>query len=280
MKNIILIVIVALFTFNISAQETDSILRSKKGTPILPQAGDWAIGADAAPYLNYFGNLFNNSTYNDLDLGNQTLYLRYFLTDKSAVRLLVGLNKSNDISRYNVRDDAAYFQNELSLKETEDKSIENETETNLDLGYQIFRGYGRLRGFYGAHLTYSLNRTRVEYTYGNPMTSANPTPSSYFNYNGNARTLESDGGYYHSVGAGLIGGVEYYFAPKICIGGELTLTVYNTWKTQGNSTTEHWNGSKIVEMDAENSPAGRTSTGVYTHQPSNFNGSLYLMFHF
>lgn len=280
MKNIILVVIIALFASNISAQETDSILRSKKGIPILPQAGDWAIGADAGPYLNYFGNLFNNSTYNDLDLGNQTLYLRYFLTDKSAVRFLVGLYKSNTINRYNVRDDAAYFQNPLSRDVTEDKSTVNNTETDFDLGYQIFRGYGRLRGFYGAHVTYSLSRSRTEYTYGNPMTSANPTPSSYFSYNGDARTLESDGGYYHSVGIGLIGGVEYYFAPKICIGGELTLTGYNTWKSEGNSKTQLWNGSQVVEMDTENSPAGRTSTGVYTHQPSNFNGSLYLMFHF
>ena len=32
-------------------------LTSKKGEPILPEAGDWAISASANPFLNYIGML-------------------------------------------------------------------------------------------------------------------------------------------------------------------------------------------------------------------------------
>lgn len=280
MKNIFIVLFISLFTLSLTAQETDSVLRSKKGIPILPQAGDWAIGADAGPYLDYFGNMFNNSTNNSLNLGSQTLYLRYFLSNNKAVRLLVGIDKSNSASRYFVRDDAAFFKDPLSRTQTEDKSVYNYTSTDFDLGYQIFRGYGRLRGFYGAHLTYSISRSRTSYTYGNPISASNPTPTSYFGYSNNARTLESDNGYYQSVGAGLIAGVEYYFAPKICVGGEITATVYNSWKSEGNYKTEMWNGSKVVELNTESTPAGRTGTGFYTSRPANFGGSLYLMFHF
>ncbi|MEJ6680882.1 MAG: hypothetical protein QNL21_02200, partial [Flavobacteriales bacterium] len=33
---------------------------SKKGESMLPEAGDYAIGFDAAPFLNYVGNFLNS----------------------------------------------------------------------------------------------------------------------------------------------------------------------------------------------------------------------------
>lgn len=279
MKNIITIIFFFLFAISLSAQ-TDTVLRSKKGIPILPQAGDWAIGADAKPFFNYLGNAFNNSTSNDLDLGNETLYFRYFLKDNAAVRLLIGVDKSTTISRHFVQDDAAFFKDPLSNVQTEDKSTINSSKVNIDLGYQIFRGYGRLRGFYGPSINYVLSRYRTRYNYGNPMSALNTTPSSYYSYTNGARTLESDNGYTHSLGLGLIAGAEYYFAPKISIGLEVTARAYLSWKSEGNTKSEMWNGSKVVTMDKEDDPAGRTKSGIYTQQADNFSGSLYLMFHF
>ena len=34
---------------------------TKNGTNGLPEAGEFSIGIDAVPVLNYFGNFFNNS---------------------------------------------------------------------------------------------------------------------------------------------------------------------------------------------------------------------------
>jgi hypothetical protein len=35
-------------------------LTSKKGEPFLPEAGDWGLGIDANPFLEYAGNFFGN----------------------------------------------------------------------------------------------------------------------------------------------------------------------------------------------------------------------------
>lgn len=265
----------------IVAQETgDSILRSKKGVPILPQAGDWAIGADALPYLEYLGNMNNGTSDNTLDLGETILYGKYFLTDNTAVRIAFGISNYNSMSRAEIRDDAAYFQDNLSTKKTQDTYKEIRKDYTLDLGYQMYRGYGRLRGFYGVHIGYDYYRYKEKYTYGNPISSVNQQPTvNYISYSGTgARTLESDNGIQHSIFGGFIAGVEYYFAPKICIGGEITLTGYNSWRSQGNAKTERWNGSGVAEEDVAGTPRGRTYTSLYTQRP--FGGGLYLMFHF
>jgi hypothetical protein len=287
MKNKILILLLSIVTLSASAQVTgDSVLRSKKGIPILPQKGDWAIGADALPYLQYLGNMFNNNSYNSLNLGSQTLYGRYFIADNAAIRFLIGIDKGSDRTNYYVRDDAGYLADPLSRAQTTDYRVYKHTEINLDLGYQKFRGYGRLRGFYGAHLGLSISREGYTYNYGNPMSLANSAPTTVYNWtygytdNVDDRTLESDNGINYGLGLGLIAGVEYYFLPKICIGGEITLSAYHSWKTQGNSKYEHLNGSVVEEYEIADSPKGRTSTEVYTSRPANYGGSLYLMFHF
>jgi hypothetical protein len=34
-------------------------MKSKRGENILPKAGEFALGIDAMPVVDYFGNLFN-----------------------------------------------------------------------------------------------------------------------------------------------------------------------------------------------------------------------------
>lgn len=280
MKIKIFALLFATVSLGISAQQADSVLRSKKGTPILPQQGDWAIGADAAPYLEYLGNMFNNTANNSLNLGSQKLYGRYFLSNNTAIRVLIGISDYSTVNRSYITDDAALFQNPLSLAQTEDSRTNKYRTNSFNLGYQKFRGYGRLRGFYGANLMYSINRTIANYAYGNPITAANPKPSSVFPYTGNSRLLYSDSGWNQSIGAGLIAGVEYYFLPKVCIGGEISASVFHSWASQENSKSESWNGSVVVESEKASSPASRISTGIETSRPANYGGSLYLMFHF
>jgi hypothetical protein len=278
MKKIIISLSILLVSLAVSAQEKDSVLRSKKGIPILPQKGDWSIGVDALPYLNYLGNMMNNTSDNTLDLGSYVLYGRYFLSDNTAIRVALGVDNSNDISREYVTDDAAVYKDPNA--QTQDSYKEVSSHVSIDLGYQIFRGYGRLRGFYGAHIGYGYNRYKEYYTYGNPISEMNQTPTiNYGSYNSNhARLLEYDGGIYQTISIGAIAGVEYYFAPKICIGGEITFSVSNSWRSQSNSKSERWGGSSVVEEDQTNSPKGRTSTSVFTKRP--YGGGLYIAFHF
>jgi hypothetical protein len=282
MKKIVLTTIFLFILLSGFAQEkNDSILRSKRGIPILPVKGDWAIGADVVPYLTYLGIIFNNTSADSLDLSTQTIYARYFLSDNIAVRALFGIDRTTTFQREYVQDDAAVFVDPLSRVQTEDSKKSDLNYYALDLGIQVFRGYGRLKGFYGAHLGASMTFLNEFYSYGNPITGFNTTPSSIFSYTADgSRKLNEDGGINYALGGGVIAGIEYYFLPKACIGGEITLSVIYCWKTQGDSNYEHWNGSKVENYDIAQYPEGPTGASVYTLRPANFSPGLYLMFHF
>jgi hypothetical protein len=282
MKKIILSLIFSFATLVIFAQvSNDSVLRSKKGIPILPQQGDWAIGADAGPYLSYLGNIFNNTSNNSLYFEDYTLYARYFLSDKSALRFTLSVNDYNNMERAYVRDDAAYAVDPLTRAKVQDTRKHVYTSQNLDIAYMKFRGYGRLLGFYGVHVGFGIGRERYEYAYGNNITVVNSAPSTNWGINGDgSRTLETDYGYTKTIRAGLLAGVEYYFAPKICIGSEIALNASNSWKSQGDSKFERLNGTVVEEFQTVSSPSGRTYSSLYSAYAANYGWSLYLMFHF
>jgi hypothetical protein len=296
MKNIYILLIL-FFVVSAKAQDTTQAEAPKKKSTvdILPVAGDFAIGADALPYLNFIGNMFNNSAANNLDdkinatptsLGNQSLYLRYFLTDETAVRALISINSTTSIARNYVQDDAARFADPLSQANVEDKQTKNKNEYLLNAGYLMFRGYGRLRGYYGGTIGYGFGRETCTYQYGNSITVENLAPitsdftvtpvTSAANPN---RTLETDNGYEQMIGAGLVGGVEYYFAQKMCIGFEIGLGYDYSWRSQGDAKKEKLVGSNLVEYNVVNAPAGKTGSSITTFRPATY-GGLYLMFHF
>jgi hypothetical protein len=280
MKKTIFTIALALAAFApLAAQESGDVLVGKKGTPILPVAGDIAIGVEATPYLNYLGNMFNNTSNNSLSLGSNTLYSRYFIADDAAIRIALKIKNTTDINRYYVRDDARIMQDPLSNAQAEDVYTNKNREYTLAIGYQKFRGYGRLRGFYGAQVFAGLAKNSYEYSYGNPITALNTAPTTHWS-TGTERTLNGDNGLSTTLGIGGLAGVEYYFAPKICIGGELNLNYSYSKTGQGDSTTEKWIGTNVVEQTTPSSP-GDTKTSLSTSRPGTFvSGQIYLMFHF
>lgn len=270
------------------AQEeaTGEALVGRKGTPILPKAGDIAIGVEATPYLNYFGNMFNGYTGdNNFDnyLNSNQIYGRYYIADDAAIRARLRITDYTSTSEYYIQDDAAIMKNPLSNAQTVDKYTQKYSSYLVGVGYQKFRGYGRLRGFYGAEVTLGYNKgTNYEYAYGNPISSLNTNPSST-NHLGNVsngvRTLESKNGSTTSLGINALAGVEYYFAPKICIGGELGLGYNYSSTGQNSSKVERWNGTSVVEEVPPLSYGGGSYSSFSTLRQATF-GSLYVMFHF
>lgn len=265
---------------SVAAQEsTGTVLTGKNGTPILPQAGDIAIGVEATPYLNYLGNMFNNTEDNTLELGSNTLYFRYFLEDDAALRLSLKIANTTNTYRYYTQDDQAIMQDPLSNAQTEDAYTSRQYSYTLGVGYQKYRGYGRLRGFYGAQVFVGFAKDSYEYSYGNPMSATNTAPSSHWGQQA-IRPINGDEGLRTQFGIGALAGVEYYFAPKICIGGELNLNYAYTKTGQGDSTTEQWVGTGVQEQTTPSSP-GNTYKSLTTERPGTFvSGQLYLMFHF
>ena len=281
MKFKIILILLLLSSYANSQEINDTILRSKKGIPILPAKNDWAIGADVLPFLQLIGNIFYNVPDNETNVIYQTIYGRYMISDNTAIRANFSISNSQTYERLYVQDDAAVFMDPLSQVQTEDSKKTSLSSYGIDLGILKFRGYGRLRGFYGLHAGYSVFREGYFYSYGNPITSINNTPSSGFSYTAEgARLLEKDHGIVNTVAGGIIAGIEYYFMPKICIGGEITLSGLYSWQSQGNSKYEWWNGYQTEVFDAAEVPPGTYKISFYTQRPANFATSLYLMFHF
>lgn len=264
-----------MLTLSVSAQEEP--LANKHGVPVLPQTGDIAIGIDALPYLNYLGNIFNNTQNNTLDLGSQNLYFRYYITDKSAVRVNLSVGKTTEQDNFYVQDDAARASDPTSQAMVQDRRSTMDRHFSLLVGLQKSRGYGRLKGFYGVQAGYGYDRSKSEYQYGNSMTVANQAPTTHWGNLSN-RTVNTDEGITNAIMAGGFVGAEYYILPKICIGGEFSLMYSRAWGSQSNSVMERFNGQTAEEYNVLNGP-GDTSSSIETVRPATY-GGLYVMFHF
>ena len=96
MKKQLLAFILAFAFGGLSAQ-----LTSKKGEPILPEQGDWSIGVDATPFLDYVGNFLssggNSAPTQQFLNAQQTIIGKYFVTESKSYRavLRIGISSQN-----------------------------------------------------------------------------------------------------------------------------------------------------------------------------------------
>ncbi len=294
MKKIFIVFIVALLPLGMFAQQDSTIttptnnLVSKHGVPILPQAGDFAIGVDALPYINFFGRFFSGS--NELQIGdNNTLYGKYYLDNNTAVRVEVYTSHVNATDRNYVVDDAANLVNPNSLRQVGDILNTNEHEYGIGVGIQKYRGYGRLRGTYGGQISYYRSKTTEDFTWGNEMNALNPTPTSTNwsdlrnAYNPASRTMKGASGVNNSIAVTALAGVEYFFLPKVCIGGEVGISMLYSKQGQSNYTFEQvqdLSGTPTrIEMDRAVSP-GDSEFSIQTWQYGAPAGRIYVLFHF
>ena len=277
--------------FSAMAQDVDeefnAAYSTKRGVYLLPQAGDFALGIDATPFLRYLGNIFTSSfnpapSFNGVD---QTLYGKYFLQDNRAIRARLTINIDNNVYKGVVPDDAAILQAgttpdpDLYTKLTD---VERSTASRVELGvgYEFRRGNGRVQGFYGGEVFLGFEGGKTKYEYANKITTDNQNPSRSIGYSGNingtdSRITEDKIGNALYAGLGAFAGVEYFFAPQISIGGEFGFGfIFNT-EAQGQSTWEGWDATE-VKTQTRKSDAWGHSIQVNT-RPA---GSIFLMFHF
>lgn len=264
----------AMFTFAAFAQEEASEEAKKQ---LLPEAGDIALGTDAIPYINFLGNCFNDTQNNELNLDSTTVHLRYYLTDNSALRFNIALKNSTNTLNYYVQDDAAVADDPLSQAVVEDRKKNKSRGVNIQFGYMKMRNIGRMMGYVGAQLEYGFSRDITEFEYGNSITVVNQSPTTQWGSDSERNTY-TDSGIKHSVAAGGFIGAEYYFLPKICIGGEFCINYRRTWNTQSNYKEEYWNGEEVEESNTQEAP-GNSSWSFSIEKPTTY-GGLYLMFCF
>jgi hypothetical protein len=287
MKKIITILMLtlSLSTF-VNAQE----LTSKNGVPILPEKEEWALGIDAMPFFYYFGNMFNGNMSNggpSFDFTGaypMTLYGKYMVDAKTAYRVKLQITYNSLTDKELVPMDA------LSSVYDPDVTVEDKAKyTNMDLvfgaGLEKRRGKGRLQGIYGAEALIMFGSDKAKYEYGNNWDPDIEHHVTNFGENvineGSAYVTEDKSGSTFGLGVRGFIGVEYFFAPKISIGGEFGWGIGFSSTGEGEYTYEFKDydsatGEYFINTKTEKF-AGSSAFGF---QPDNLSGAINLLFYF
>lgn len=288
MKKVFLTLVLALGVSSAFAQtnEDDRTVgtTTSKGQVILPQAGDYAIGIDAISLIESIGDhnssIFNNHTNPIFGTGT-TIYGKYFLTDKSAIRVKLSLDATSYTDKNLVRDDAAYAKDNATDAKVEDSRKTSNSGFGLTIGYELRRGYGRLQGYYGVEAGFSVLSKSVSYDYGNSMSrdlSVGATTTSNFD-NANSgslmtkRTTKINEGTQFGFGAGLFAGVEYFVGPKISLGLEVGLNAGFANTGKAKTEWEYTTGGELKTDKYET--AGKSSFDLKTGYKTAFNVAFY-----
>ena len=273
----------------------------------LPEAGDVTIGVNAVPFLNYLGNMFGKMNDNKINpkkiggvpavpgLDNPTMSIfgKYFLTDQTALRLNVGIGINSITQSGYVTDDAAAVNDPLSVAEVEDTYKYRNSGMSIAVGYEWRRGSKRLQGFWGGQAILAYSNSKHFFGYGNAITEVNQDPTQYDDNNnwtfpttqptldnigGNSRLLMQSDGRSWTYGVGGFVGVEYYIAPKISIGCEMSLNLLWTTGSKKYQKSERFNPD-FNEVQENIRWTGKSDSG-FRFGTENIGTSLFVAFSF
>ncbi len=275
MKKLIIAFMCTGFLFVYQAEAQD--LTSKKGETILPEEGDYALGFDANPFLNYVGNFLNQSgnTAPDADFvsgSNLSIVGKMFKDAQTAYRGRVRLGFGNTSRTFQVMDDAN------TDEYVEDKITTSYTSISLGGGLEKRRGNTRVQGLYGGEALVNLNSFSRTAEFGNEMANGGATSVTDFtsgttNFVNNRTTSTSTG---MGIGVTVRGfaGIEIFVFPKTSIAFEYGWGV--GFNTQGGGETENesWNSTEATTNTTTGPKA--SSFGIDT---DNGSGRLTILFH-
>jgi hypothetical protein len=272
---------------NAFAQDETS-LTSKKGTPILPEEKEFAIGISANQFLNYVTRGAANPSFTYVNNPSNVpvaLFGKKMLNANTALRARFALNAGANTQK------AIVFASNISPDPlapsfNEDWRTVTSTDILLAGGYENRRGKGRLQGVYGGEFLFGVSGNRVKYQYGNAITQDFNAPETtnfagnVNNANGFSRVLTERNSANLFIGARAFAGVEYFFAPKISIGGEFGYTLGGSVQGKGIVTTETWDSAagsvrKIETEVFRNGGFTSLRAGV-----DNLNGAINVLFYF
>ena len=259
----------------------------------LPEAGDWAIGIDAAPLLNYFGNFIGGNGLNTapnwgFPTWNQTISGKYFVTKDMAYRASIRLGFGSQKGSQMVDQDGVAAPTYPNLPATvEDSYKAGGSSIGLAGGLEMRKGSGRLIGFYGAELGLNFASNNASYTYGNAMTTTGATTTDFGSnietdtYGNAARVTESNSGMSTTIGVRGFIGAEYFILPKMSIGGEFGWGLGLQSDGASSMSMESTDGVAVGKQTIEGT---KSSTFVFDTDNNNsvvgVSGALKLTLHF
>ncbi len=298
MKKIVLtiIAIASLYT------AANAQIKNKKGEEILPVAGEYSIGINAVPLLDYFGNLLSGWTGKNTDfkwnyMGNRgaQIFGKYMISETEAYRVGVRIG----FNSFSAKNFVTANDTTVGTKPVEDKVSQNELEIMLTAGKEYRRGKGRLQGIYGAEAQIMMRTSSATMTYANSIDAKynnNPTippalsveSTDWAITRGNApvvagsstgitRNTKYNDGTIFGIGARAFVGVEYFFLPKMSLGGEFGWGLMLQSNGKNTRTTEEWDATTSAVKTTEIENGGKTYFGIDT---DNFSGCIALQFYF
>jgi hypothetical protein len=274
--------------------------KSLHGHEVLPQKGDWAIGISATGFLNYIGNMMNNTvsntapTFNSANepsafgvgnLGGVALMGKYMRSNDFAYRVRFQVNAGSNTNRNDVLKSLP-TPDPLNPVFVEDKLTTESHVALLSFGFEKRRGSSRLQGFYGAEAMVGFAGSTKKYNYGNGFTSDYNTPLATTDFNNgianyqSVRIKESFTGNRMLLGARGFIGAEYFFAPKMSLGGEIGYTLGVSTTGKGYNTTEQWFSGTGVTADVTTKTDGNGGLSSWGIGLDNINAGINLHLYF
>lgn len=298
MKKLFLsLMLLIIFSMGLQAQEV--LIVSKKGLPVLPEKGDYALGIDATPLFNFAGNFikinsggnFNDPAAFNFMNANNTIFAKYFAEEDMAYRARVRIGHHSQIFKnYVINDnyDGDPADYNPAEDDVSDRLKQSYTSLMLGGGIEWRKGNGRVQGFYGgeAMISYAngnLFNPNEKYTYGNEFLDDNQTPTTTDDFttgstsNPGMRTLSVKQGGIFGLGLRAFVGVEYFFAPKLSLGGEFGWGFHYTAQSKTKITLESWNAT---DEQVEETEVYEANGSEFELDTDNLGGQIYLMFHF
>jgi hypothetical protein len=268
-------------------------LLSKKGEPILPESGDWAIGIDAAPILNWAGGLFSSGSENvsnDFLSNNLSITGKYFVAADMAYRGKVRLGfGSKKLTNLVTQSDLDGPNPDVVV---EDSWKQGNTNIYLSGGIEKRKGKTRLQGFYGGELGIGFSGQKNTFEYGNAISADFNFPDrtswgddgefSLNDLGGGAWLTESKRGSTISFGLRGFVGAEYFFVPKVSLGFEYGWGLAFSKSGKGEETYEYFGfanpDSTTPGLTSKTRETGTSSS--FGFDTDNSGGSISLNFHF
>jgi len=280
------IVFLAVFASMVSAAVAQDNMMSKKGTPILPEAGDWSIGIDAVPFIDWafdktriMSNTTASSAGSAVSAQMPMTFVGLYMKDaNTAYRAKLGINFSSHsedhiIAANNLTSSPSSYPNDTKVTDNIKTSSMGIT---IGAGIQKSRGKGRLHGIYGAEAMIGFGGgTKTTYSYGNnfilaPDTAANQGSANVYTSTGEAyvssRNTETKSGSMFSFGIDGFVGVEYFVLAKMSVSAEYNWGISISSHGEGEITNE----STVAPVAPSTSYTTKTTTNK-TGKSSDFN---------
>ncbi|MDX9750633.1 MAG: hypothetical protein RBT71_06095, partial [Flavobacteriales bacterium] len=254
MKKIVLCAVALVAASAVSAQTGE--ITSNRGENWLSQDGDWGLTFDAAPLLNYAGNLFNNGNNSNVAALNNLWSSSDFFgigemgNNPGGSNVVIGAKKlidANTAYRGKLRIGFGTLKHTDLVNQVPAPSGDNDPPAqvddvtkdsfmavNLGVGLEKRVGSTRVVGVYGAEFNVGFGNSKTVNEYGNALSADNP---------GGPRTTEVKHGSVFGLGLNGFVGVEWFAAPKISLSGEYTWGLAMRSRGHNETTTENWNAA-------------------------------------